>query len=672
MPKPTYAELQRKVKELQRLVNVKIFPQEFYFDARDLIYFKGYKDWSIDFFDRKIEDLTGYRLEDFRDRHIKWIDIIYQNDLAIAKDAIRQALSTDRYYFAEYRIVRKHGELVWIKVRGYITFDSNRQFQSLRGVLNDITLEKYGKAPFDSWSDNISWANSLKDGIYVISKDYEVVFMNQALIDMIGDQTGKVCYQAVFQRDTPCPWSVMNQIDREDACFIQEYHLRVADTEKVFEVRSMPIRLHDGSIAKLGHLKEITETRKLELEVNELAARRRAIEDGANRADLGVFILQDSQGKEARFRFANEAVSRITGYDADELLSKSLPELAHPDSLPAIMERLRLTQRGEILDQGIEIKMVRKDGVPIIARGSFALSSHEKKTATIGFLRDITKKKMGERALWRSQRLASIGRLAAEIAHEINNPLTSVITFSKLLNSIMQQEPFPARRISELRTYIGYLQNETERCANISRNLLDFSRQAKIDVRDNDINAILEKTLTILKHRASLDKIEICTHYVSSIPPVSCDFSRLQQAFINILWNAIEAMPQGGVLTVTTAIDPQQETIEVHIIDTGTGIPEENLERVFEPFFTTKDEGKGVGLGLSVAYGVIRQHHGEIQIQSKVGEGTQVTVQLPAGPRALSIEEQSDEYLFGIKGIPGWENNAPRGKGRLEAENHKE
>jgi signal transduction histidine kinase len=178
---------------------------------------------------------------------------------------------------------------------------------------------------------------------------------------------------------------------------------------------------------------------------------------------------------------------------------------------------------------------------------------------------------------------------------------------------------------------------------------LDFSRQTKIDIRENDINAILEKTLTILKHRAGLDKIEIHTDYAPNLPHVSCDFSRLQQAFINILWNAIEAMPQGGVLTVTTALDFEQEMIEVHIVDTGTGIPEENLERIFEPFFTTKEEGKGVGLGLSVAYGVIRQHHGEIQIQSRIGEGTHVILQLPAGPRALSIEEQSDEYLFGMR-----------------------
>jgi two-component system NtrC family sensor kinase len=649
MPKPSYAELERKVEELQRLANVKISPIEFYFETRDIIYFKGYKDWSIDLFDRKIEDLTGYRLEDFLDRRIKWLDIIFDQDIEIAKKAVREALKTDKYYFAEYRIVKRQGDLAWIKIRGHISCDSKGQFESVRGVMNDITIEKYGQLAFGSFSGELAWANSLKEGIYVISKDYRILFMNDALMDMIGDHTGKICFETLFHRDSPCPWSIMSRMGQDDACFIQECRLAAGETDKIFQVRSIPIRLHDGTIGKLGHLKDITETRKLELEVKELAARRRAIEDGANKAELGVFILQDSDDKEARFRFANEALSRITGYDPDELLNKSLPELAHPDSLPAIMERLRLTQRGEILDQGIEIKMVRKDGVPIMARGSFALSSHEGKVATIGFLRDITKRKMSEKALWRSQRLASIGRLAAEIAHEINNPLTSVITFSKLLKSIMQQEPFPEHRVHELRTHIGYLQSEAERCANISRNLLDFSRQTKIDIRENDINAILEKTLTILKHRAGLDKIEIRTQYALGIAHVSCDFSRLQQAFINILWNAIEAMPRGGVLTVITDLDPKQEMIEVHIIDTGTGIPEENLERIFEPFFTTKEEGKGVGLGLSVAYGVIRQHHGEIQIQSKLGEGTHVTIQLPAGPRTLSIEEQSDEYLFGIR-----------------------
>jgi signal transduction histidine kinase len=245
--------------------------------------------------------------------------------------------------------------------------------------------------------------------------------------------------------------------------------------------------------------------------------------------------------------------------------------------------------------------------------------------------------------MWRSQRLASIGRLAAEVAHEINNPLTSVLTFCKLATSILQQEPFPVHRVAELRDYISYLHSETERCATISRNLLDFSRQSQIEIRDNDIHEILDKTLTILRHRAGLDEIEIHTDYATELPPLSCDFKRLQQAFINILWNAIEAMPEGGVLTVSTNFDRQRNIIEVKISDTGAGISQEDVERIFEPFFTTKDEGKGVGLGLSVAYGIIRQHEGELHIQSKASEGAHFTIQFPAGPRTLSIEDQRDE-----------------------------
>ena len=233
-------------------------------------------------------------------------------------------------------------------------------------------------------------------------------------------------------------------------------------------------------------------------------------------------------------------------------MHKGLADLVHPEDLEATMERHRLRQHGETLHHAYDFKLARKDGTPITVYGSFALSVHEGKAATIGFLRDITERKKGEKALWRSQRLASVGRLAAEIAHEMNNPLTSVLTFCKLANNILKQEPFPTKRLSELRDYISYLTSETERCANISRNLLDFSRQSEIEIRENDINEILEKTLIILRHRAGLDEIEIHTAYAEELPLLSCDFKRLQQAFINILWNAIEAMPKGGMLTVAT------------------------------------------------------------------------------------------------------------------------
>jgi PAS domain S-box-containing protein len=437
----------------------------------------------------------------------------------------------------------------------------------------------------------------------------------------------------------------MDEIKHESCCFLQEYHL--PKTGKILQVRSFPYKSKDGSIGKLGHLLDITQTKNLEREVEELATRHKAIEDAASKASLGIFILQDYEGVEARFRYINEAFARITGYEQSELLEMSLADLVHPQSRQAVFERYRNRQAGEILNRIYEIKMVRKDSKPITVSKSFALSSYDGELATIGFLQDITENKIVQEALRRSQRLASIGRLAAEIAHEMNNPLTSVLTFCKLANSILQQKPFPTERLTDLRDYISYLHSETERCANISRNLLDFSRQSKIEIRENDIHEILDKTLTILRHRAGMDEIEIDTSYAPEIPFLSCDFERLQQAFINILWNAIEAMPKGGRLTVSTSFDREKDKVEIRISDTGVGISPENVEKIFEPFFTTKAEGKGAGLGLSVAYGLIRQHQGEIYLLSKEGEGTDVTVHLPLGPLTLPMEENREEgYVF--------------------------
>lgn len=629
MDKPSYTDLERRVKELEQLLQSEVRSQDFQFDTKDLIHFRGYRDWSADFFDRKIENLTGYRLEDFLDRRIKWLDIVYEDDRDIAQNAVKRALRSDKYYRAEYRIVSRQGDIKWIIIRGYIVCDDEGKFLSVQGVLNEITVKKYTELALDSEHEIFAWvANNVEDGIYIVSEDYHLQFMNKALIDLVGDHLGEVCYQALFQRDSVCPWSVMNNLKRGAPGF-QEIELPGSD--RIFEVRSFAITVPESAIAKMGIFKDVTYTRRLQKEVDEFAIRQQAIENAANRADLGICVLQDDAGIEARIRFVNEAFCRFSGYRREELLQKSIAGLTRGDTRQSLIERYRQRRAGKSLSKEYEFEMVCKDGTPISLLCSAALSMFEGRVATIVFLRDITERKRVQRALWQSQRLASIGRLAAEVAHEINNPLAVVLTYINLMHKLIGRERFTPERLEDVKRYLLTMENEVSRCGEIVKGLLDFARREEIEVKENDIQEILEKTLDIVRHRCELGGIEIITSYAAHLPSLVCDFKRLQQPFLNIIWNAIEAMPKGGTLRVATSLDENQEFFSIDISDTGIGIPQEDLGNIFEPFFSTKEKGKGVGLGLSVAYAIIQRHYGQIFVHSQVGKGTQFTIQLPAG-----------------------------------------
>lgn len=640
MNEPTYEELKHRVEELEKLVNFKVYPHDIYSETRDLLYFRINRDWYFDFFDRKLLDLSGYHAQDFTDKHICWLDIVCEEDRAKLENALNHAMQSDKYFSVEFRITRKQGDIKWINMRGPVFCDEKGKACFVQGVMNDITSRKNTEMALESEHEIFVWvANNLEDGIYIVSADYRITFMNKALIELVGDHVGEVCYEALFQRDTVCPWTVRDVI-RQERCGFQEYQLN--SLGKTFQVRSFPIKNRDGSIGKLGQLKDITQTRKLKNEVREFETRQRAIEEAANLADVGIFIIQDYDGMEARFRYVNEAMCRMTDYSSTELQNKSIADVVHPHHVQDAMERYRHRQHGEILNHAYELKLLRKDGAALTVFFSVALSSYDGRTATIVFVQDLTERKRVQQSLWLSQRLASIGKLAAEIAHEINNPLTSVLTFTKLLNRIIFQEPFPQSRLGELRKFVSLLDSEATRCTDIARKLLDFSRQGEIEVKENDIHEILEKTLDILRHRAQMNEITIRTAYAHGIPYLFCDFKRLQQAFVNLFWNAIEAMPEGGILSVTTSFDRGQNLISIDISDSGMGISEEHLESIFEPFFTTKAEGKGVGLGLSVAYGIIRQHQGHIQVSSEPGKGTRFLIQLRADIDSLDEENSND------------------------------
>jgi len=226
--------------------------------------------------------------------------------------------------------------------------------------------------------------------------------------------------------------------------------------------------------------------------------------------------------------------------------------------------------------------------------------------------------------LIQAEKLSSLGQMAASIAHEINNPLSGVIVYTKLLSKKIAGD-----NISKQTTlnYLSKMESELTRSTGLVRNLLDFARQSPPNMREIKLNEVIERALDLVSHSAALQNIQIIKELSASLPRIMADFDQLTQVFTNLILNAIQAMPQGGKLVLRSSNDGNQIKIEVQ--DTGCGISQENMSKLFTPFFTTKIEVKGVGLGLSICYGLIQRHQGKIEVQSQVGKGTTFTVYLP-------------------------------------------
>jgi two-component system NtrC family sensor kinase len=238
--------------------------------------------------------------------------------------------------------------------------------------------------------------------------------------------------------------------------------------------------------------------------------------------------------------------------------------------------------------------------------------------------------------LVRSEKLASLGELVAGIAHEINNPLTGILMFA---NMFADDKRLDENQREDAQTIV----HETKRCADIVKRLLDFSRTSIPDKRLKSLSQIMESTLALVSHHATVNDVEIVCHYGVNLPDIDVDPTQMEQVFINLLVNACHAMPTGGRLTITIHADSKRDRLITTIEDTGHGISEENLGRIFDPFFTTKNQEldgvAGTGLGLSVSYGIIENHGGQISVQSVIGHGTVFTIELPITSLMSTVEE---------------------------------
>ena len=234
-----------------------------------------------------------------------------------------------------------------------------------------------------------------------------------------------------------------------------------------------------------------------------------------------------------------------------------------------------------------------------------------------------------------TEKLSALGRMAAGIAHEINNPLGGILLYStNLFKKVPEEGPF--------KEGLEIIINETMRCKTIIQDLLEFSREKEPEKTSANFNHTIEKILGMLENEFRLHHIRVETHLSSELPDILVDVNQMHQVFVNLLLNAVEAIQDNGVISIWSQIDPDQRCVRVEIADNGCGIPPEHISKVFEPFFTTK--AKGTGLGLAVSYRIVRNHHGDIKVSSQPGQGTRFTIEIPLLKSAPSKEAKGQPH----------------------------
>jgi signal transduction histidine kinase len=256
---------------------------------------------------------------------------------------------------------------------------------------------------------------------------------------------------------------------------------------------------------------------------------------------------------------------------------------------------------------------------------------------TVVFIRDLREIGKLEREcedqerLLQHHKMVSLGRLAASVVHEINNPLTGIINYIRLMIKIIGRDTsLKPESLEKFHRYLVLVESEISRCSKIVSNLLAFSRKSTLEFSEVNIHELIEKSIMLSQHKLDLQNISIRCELQKNVPKVWGDFNQIQQCVINLIFNAIDAMPDGGVLTVGCAFEQNKGIVEIRVGDTGCGISKEDLPHIFESFYTTKSEGGGLGLGLATVYGIIDRHKGAITVDSEVGKGTLFRITLPA------------------------------------------
>lgn len=479
--------------------------------------------------------------------------------------------------------------------------------------------------------------DSLEGGVLAVDRNMRVTAFNRAAEEITGlkreEVLGKACDQLL--KGDLCLEECLVKKAMETGETVYSYEIMI--TNKAGE--KIPVNVSTSALRSSGNeiigavenFRDLTKHKGL---WEKLREERNRAQQYLNIAGV-IIVAIDEKG---RITLINRKGCEVLGYKEEEIIGKDWYDLCVPER---VREKRKAAFRSVMAGEEKEVEdyeniIVTKSGEErIIAWHNTTLV--DEKGLIIGTLssgEDITKRKETEVELIRAEKLTSLGQLAASVAHEVNNPLAGILVYTALLLKKYQAKKLQSE---ETENQLLKMKKELERTSRIIRNLLDFSRQSDADMRPVEINKVVEAAVLLVKHQINLENIKLELRLNQELPVVSAGFDQIQQVLINLLLNAIQAMPEGGQLSVTTSVaknirigEALKNTVRVDVTDTGIGIPKENLGKLFTPFFTTKEKGKGVGLGLPVVHGIIERHKGKIEVCSEVNRGTTFTIYLEA------------------------------------------
>ncbi len=584
--------------------------------------------WTVDlnmrptYISPSITRLLGYSAEEAMAKPMAEVFTPDSNELAmgvlaeeLAKEEELEQKDLFRSRLLEMHMIHKDGSMVPAEIKYTFLRDADTKPVGLLAIARDITERRQGEAKLkNSESKYRAIFETTGTAMIIIEEDTTISLANTEFEKLSGYSQAEIVGKKkwtgfIFKDDLERLKEYHRQRRINPDAVPKQYEARLVDRKGNIKDVYASVDIIPGTGRSVASILDITEQKQTE---RDLKMEARLLDNATD----SIFVYTPA----GNITYVNETAYKSHGYSKEELMAINRRDLAAPEYARLFDARIKtLLAKGETTWESVHL---RKDGsaIPVEAHAQVIRTNGRK--LILDVVRDITERKQMQEQLIVADRLATLGELISGVAHELNNPLTSIIGFAQLLLA----KDIPGGVKEDLKV----IYEEAERTSKVVRNLLTFARKHEPEKKPENINEAIEVVLALRTYEQKVHNIQTSTQFAPDLPEIVADGFQLQQVFLNIIVNAEHFMTSahgGGNLIITT--ERVGDNIRASFADDGAGIPQENLSRLFDPFFTTKEVGKGTGLGLSICYGIVTEHGGSIYAQSEPGKGSTFVVELP-------------------------------------------